>query len=308
MMRSSMMYRIRAAGRLMVLAGLLAGTLVSGSQAQDQAEEAPTGWAVDLVTKLAASQAAYDNWQEGGLNTLAFTTGADGKATRTSQRWTQTHQMRLSFGLVKQDTLDFRKADDLIQINSSLQYRGDDFFKRFQPTISASMRTQFASGFNYKRNPFTEPPKSGDAPPVKVSEFFSPATFTQGLGLTYNPQPWIKSRLGLGAKETVVVIDRLRVLYGVDPGRAVRVEAGLESRTEFDREIAENIRLQSTLSLFAAFNQPDLPDLIWENLVTMKVNSWMNVNLEFVTLYDRDLSKRVQLKEVLSLGVSFVLI
>jgi hypothetical protein len=40
----------------------------------------------------------------------------------------------------------------------------------------------------------------------------------------------------------------------------------------------------------------------------MKVNDWLNVSFEAVTLYDQDISKEVQLKEVLSLGVSLILL
>lgn len=296
-------------GLLVLLLSAMGTDIAAAQDAEDdEAEELVDGWTTDLTGKLAASQAAYNNWQEGGLNTLAFTTGVDGKAVNRSARWTQTHELRLSFGLIKQDTLDVRKADDLIRINSALQYAGDDFFRLFQPTVSVSARTQFAAGFNYQDNPFTEPPLSDEALPVKVSDFFSPASFTQAIGLTYNPEPWFTTRLGFGAKETVVLIERLRPLYGLDPDETVMVEAGLESRTQFDREVFENIRLQSTLSLFMAFNKPEQPDMIWENVVTMQVNRWMNVNLEFVSVYDKDVSSKVQLKEVLSLGVAFVLI
>ena len=47
------------------------------------------------------------------------------------------------------------------------------------------------------------------------------------------------------------------------------------------------------------------PDLRWENLVAMKVNSWLGVNIEFTTIYDQDLSDLLQIKESLSLGFSF---
>ena len=77
----------------------------------------------------------------------------------------------------------------------------------------------------------------------------------------------------------------------------------MESRTEVDREVFENVRLRSSLNLFASFNQTftetRLPDVLWENLITMEVNAWLGVDFEFVTLYDRDLSQRLQLKEVL---------
>lgn len=48
--------------------------------------------------------------------------------------------------------------------------------------------------------------------------------------------------------------------------------------------------------------------MIWENLVTMQVNSWLGVDLEVTTLYDDDVSRALQLKEVLSLGITLALI
>src|SRR5690606_38281168 len=104
---------------------------------------------------------------EGGVNTLATTAVLEGKAKGMSGPWEQNHEVRLVLGIVKQDTLEVRKAEDLIRIRSSLQYRGDGFFRTINPTLAAEVNTQFASGFNYKRNPFED----GRTPPVKVSDF-----------------------------------------------------------------------------------------------------------------------------------------
>jgi hypothetical protein len=258
-------------------------------------------WDIALIGKLAASQAAYRNWTGGGINTLASTSSIDGTFSRTSADWQQKHETRLAFGIVKQDTVALRKADDLIRLHSSLQYRGNGFFATFNPIFALSARTQFAPGFNYERNPF----RDGRAPPVKVSDLFSPATFTQSMGLTYDPNTWFTQRLSLAAKETVVLSEFLRTLYNLDEGQPVRLEMGLESRTQVDREVAKNVRLKSTLGLFAAFNQPEVPDVLWENLIAMKINTWLSVNVEVVALFDRDLSEALQIREVMSLGISY---
>jgi hypothetical protein len=52
----------------------------------------------------------------------------------------------------------------------------------------------------------------------------------------------------------------------------------------------------------------DRPDLLWENVINMQVNKWLNVDFEFVALYDSDRSQAIQIKEVLSVGIGFVLI
>ena len=293
---------------------LLCLCLAAPALAQDDldSEDLPVGaWQMDLVSKLAASQAQYSNWTEGGLNTLAFTSTIAGKAQREMPSWQEVHELRLSFGLVKQDTLDFRKAEDLIRLATQLQYRGDGFFQTFNPTVAAVLRTQFAPGFDYDPTASDFPSLADQIVPgerLKVSDFFSPAQLTQTLGLTYDPNEWFTQRFGVAARETVVMIERLRPVYGSELDEAVRWELGLESHSEVDRELGENISLQSRLSLFAAFNNPNLPDALWENVLAMKVNNWLTTDLEVVVLYDRDLSDRPQLKEVLSLGITFILI
>jgi hypothetical protein len=261
-------------------------------------------WNSSLTGKLSGSQVAYRNWQEGGLNTLAVTSSVDGKFVRGGEHWIQTYELRLAFGLVQQDTLAVRKSDDLIRLGAGLQYRGDQFFRIFRPTISAALRTQFADGFNYDEDPLNE----GRNLPVKTSEFFAPAVLTQSLGLTYEPAPWIATRFGIAGKETIVRVPELRVLYDVDPDRAFLAEGGIESETTIDRELMTNVRYQSRLNLFQTLTQQEPLDVLWENVITMQVNNRLNVGFEYVMLYDANRSDAVQIKEVLSVGISFVLL
>lgn len=288
--------------------GALVVALFSIGFVSDAGAQAPDSvklphWVMDLTGKFSASQAGYHNWTEGGVNSLASAALITGKFERTSRDWLQTYEARLGIGVVKQDTLDFRKADDIIRLRSQISYQGNGLFRKFNPTAAADVRTQFAPGFAYDKNPFPE--NDGDLP-VKVSDFFAPATFSQSLGLSYDADWGFSQRLGIGAKETIVVIDRLQQLYGQDA--TARFQLGAESQTQIDKEVFDNITYKSTLALFAAFNREELPDMLWENIVVMKVNSWLSADFEFVTLYDRDINDVVQIKEVLSVGVSFVFI
>ncbi len=293
---------------------LLLGALEA--RAQGAAPDTAQGWSADLKSHFSAAQAGYRNWSKGGVNSLAFTIKLDGTAQRRRSGWLNKHEMRLAYGLVKQEGDEMRKADDLINLNSSLQYEGEGFFQVLNPTVASQLRTQFAPGYDLKKDPLN----GGRTPPVKISGFFAPATLTQSVGLTYNAGKQFTHRFGVGAKETVVAIRRFRPFYHGDTHyRPVRFEVGLESRTQLERELVENVRLKTTLGLFAAFNQ-DVPDVIWENVVAMKVNSWLGVNFEFDTVYERDYrpskisgkrldpSDKVQIKELLSLGVTVVII
>ncbi len=291
---------------LLLTLGTVVLTIVLGAAALPAQAQAPdpapdTTWTYDVTGRLSAAQAAYRNWQEGGLNTLSVSSSIDGRAIQRTTRWKQTYEMRLVFGIIQQDTLAVRKSEDLIRLGAALQYRGDGFFRVFNPTIAAGLRTQFAEGLDYEGDPFGE----GREPPVKSSDFFAPATITQSLGLIYTPSDWVSQRISAAGKQTVVTIDRLRPLYDVNVDDVARWEAGVESVTALDRELFENVRLQSTLTTFLAVNQPEPPDVLWENLLTMQVNSWLSTQVEYVLLYDDNTSTAVQMKEVLSVGVTF---
>jgi hypothetical protein len=266
------------------------------------AQEADTTWTKSLVGRLSGAQAGFSNWAEGGVNTVALTVGLDGKAVRVTDAWTHSNELRFSFGLVRQDTLDFRKAEDLIRLRTSLKYTaGEGALATLQPTMAAGLRTQFAPGMNFDKDPLGQ----GRALPVKVSDFFSPATVTQTVGLTWDPNPWLTQRVGFAAKETIVLIEDLRPLYGVSMDKTFRAELGIEAYTDLEKQLAENVLYKSTLGLFAAFGSQDAPDMIWENAIAMKVNSSLNVNFEWTLLYDNDVTADIQAKEVFSVGFSY---
>lgn len=276
------------------------GMLVPAASAQDAPEEIPPGWRTGLVTKLAGSQVGFSNWQGGGINSLAFTAGMEGEAHKESERWQQKVVVRLGIGAVKQDTLSLRKAEDVILLGYNLQRKGEGFFSKWTPTFDVAIRTQFIEGFDYDKQP-----------EEKVSDFLSPAYITESLGLTHTAGDWFSQRFGFASKQTVVTRDELRPMYGFgedELDQTARVELGFESQTQIKLEVFENVTYKSTLSLFDSFNAPETPDALWENLVTMKVNDWLQTNFELVLLYDDDVTSDVQLKEVFSVGVAFTLL
>lgn len=261
-------------------------------------DTADTEWESRLTSRLSVSQAAYKDWQEGGLNSLAFTASLDGATEHVGDRWTQAYDMKLAIGYINQEGREIRKSEDRIRLQGNLQYNGEDFFQRFNPTIAADLRTQFASGFDYEQDP-----------PVETSAFFAPATLTQSLGLTYDPYESLSLRLGAASKQTIVTEEDFRVLYGVDEDNLLRAEAGGQFSAALDQRLSDNIRYQSQLDVFLAVNQlENPPDVIWENTINMAVNDWITTNLEFVALYDKNTTDAIQLKEVISVGVSLTIL
>ncbi|MFT5144458.1 MAG: hypothetical protein ACI80V_001677 [Rhodothermales bacterium] len=283
-----------------VLLALVLTFSATAAQAQDSTA-VPT-WTKSLTGQLSGAQAGFTNWAEGGVNTLALTFGVDGSAENTQGMWSQIYDIRLTFGLVKQGSDHLRKAEDLIRIRSSFLYTAEEgLLATLNPTFAAGFRSQFAPGKNFDKDPLGLDREL----PLKVSDLFAPATLTQTLGLSWVASPQLTQRLGIAAKETIVTIEELRPIYNVDPDKSIRSEVGIEAFTELNTQLAENVHYKSTLGLFAAFDQADAPDMIWENAINMKVNGWLNVNFEWTLLYDTDVVSEIQTKEVFSVGVSY---
>ncbi len=310
---------------LTVLCLFVVGLPVSAQPAlptRPNPQESPTSdtadaeWDSELTGKISVSQAAYRNWQEGGVNSLSFTTSLDGATEREGDRWAQAYTARFALGYINQEDQEIRKAEDRIRLQANLQYQGDGFFNTFSPTLAGDLRTQFAPGFAYSDNPYqdqpdVEPtnPRLDEEPPVRTSAFFAPGTVTESIGLTYDPLDQLSLRLGVAAKQTVVAEPDFRVLYGVDPDNLVRSEAGGQFSANLDQRLSESIRYRSQLDVFFAVNQlENPPDAVWDNVINLQVNDWITTDLEFVALFDEDTSSEIQIREAISVGVSFTLL
>ena len=250
---------------------------------------------------MAFTQAGFYRWHDGGTSSFAFSAGLKGKAERTGKQWGLQHEIHLAYGLVKQNDVDLRKAEDVIHLFTSFTNTGRLLFGRLAPTVTIDFRSQFAPGFDYsKEDSITAAPQ--------ISDFFAPATVVETFGFQLDMFRFVALEFGAAGKHTFVRDPMLRSRYKVAPSRVVRNELGLSTRIQIEKDLFTNVHLDHALTLFASFNKPDAPDLLSETHVTMTVNRWLHVNLEYVAKLDRDVSRSLQMKELISLGVTLVLI
>ena len=301
-----MLHPLRTLVALALLAPLAPEALAQPSAPDTLA--AADGWLNDLGLQFAGSQAQYRNWQEGGIDAIAFSAQSEGVFYRVSGPFRQAHEVRFALGLVKQDTLSFRKADDVARYGFGLEYETGS---PFRPSFTATARTQFIAGFDYapEAGEYPDLPR-GEFGEVKVSDAFAPLVLSQSAGVVYDPGGGFTARTGLGLKETVVTIDRLQPVYGNAEGETVRVQAGLDAELRYRRPVFENVTLSSRLLAFQAFNQvgDQAPDVLFENRLTMQVNPVLNVTLDAAALFDRDVSEDLQLRQTLAVGLGFTLL
>ena len=271
----------------------------ASSQAQEQPPASPTpeyGWKHSEVAGLTLTQVSYTDWAQGGESSLSYTMSLDGKSTRDEQSFNWTNEYKFAFGQSRLGTQGLRKTDDKIDLSSVFTYKLGGYV---DPYVAATVKTQFAKGFSYDA--------LGNQ--TAISGFFDPAFLTQGAGVGYQVSPEVKTRAGLALRE---VITNSFNQYSDDPATVTiekkKVDGGLESVTNVEWLLMENVQLTSQLELFAAFKKLDEVIVRNNTTVTAKVNQYVTVIFNVQIVNERQITPRTQIKETLALGLSYTLL
>lgn len=96
-----------------------------------------------------------------------------------------------------------------------------------------------------------------------------------------------------------------QVNYGVEQGKSFKNELGLITlETDFNKEIVKNLILQLHYWSFTTYKNPAATDVRGEVALIAKVNTFMNVKLSSIVLYDQDQDLTIQYAQVFMLNVS----
>jgi hypothetical protein len=251
------------------------------------------GWTFKAVTNLSLSQVSFNNWVQGGENSLAYSASAISNATQLGERTQWSNFLKLGFGQARIGDQPLRKTDDEIYLESLLTFL---VWGCLNPYVAVTLRSQFAPGYQY----FAEQPR------VQVSAFFDPAYLTQGGGLAWEASSLLTVRFGVGARE---VVTSQFPEYADDPETPevenFRINGGFESVTTFTWNFADNMIFSSRLELFSPFDHLDRVIVRNDNVVSAKVNDLISVQFNIQFINDVTISPRTQIKETFSLGVSY---
>ena len=87
-----------------------------------------------------------------------------------------------------------------------------------------------------------------------------------------------------------------------------KAETGIESVTNGEYVLAENMLFKSSLHLFSRFNSMDVWDVRWDNSIVAKINDYLNTSLSYLLIYQKDQSVKTQMKEGLQLGINYTIL
>lgn len=283
---------------------LLISMLVLGvsafSQDEKKEEEPKYGWSKQVVGNLNFTQSSFDNWSQGGEDSWAWLLGFNARVENDQPKTNWRNIGKVEYGQSKIGDASSRKSADEIFLESVLSYK---MKFHVNPYIAVNGRTQIASGYAYAID------ASNQEIRTEISKFLNPGYFMESVGFEYRKEETFRSRLGFALKQTLVTEEQFAPLYtdesNTEKLEKIRSEAGLESVSAYNRKITPTIVYATSLEVFSNMKAFDQIDTRWDNLISAEVAKYVAVSFAFQIFYDRDLSIKRQLKQVLAVGLTY---
>lgn len=253
-------------------------------------------WIPGLVVGASISQIAFTNWVKGGDNSISWVFIGDFHLDNTSDLWSFKNSIKATYGRSKIGDATYRTTDNDFYLENVASY---NLGWAVSPFISNSVRTQIASGYDYKVDPALE-----------IANFFDPGYVTQTIGFTYDKYQNILTRLGIGFQE--IFTNKFRQ-YSDDAStpdkmEAFKFETGIESVTDINYKIDDNILYTSKLRLFTQFKSLDVWDVRWDNNIAAKITKLISVNFTYQLVYEKMQSPYTQTKQALLIGITYAVL
>jgi hypothetical protein len=254
------------------------------------------GWRKAGTFIINVNQGALRNWAGGGeQNTLGFTSLLNYNINHRKGKITWNNYFDIALGFQNASSFgQFRKVDDRIDITSKYGYQ---FSRQWYAALLVNFNSQALVGYNYT-----------DTVNTKISNFLSPGKILLSGGIDFRPDKSfsifvspITTRFVLKTDDDFYVIDK----YGVAANHRSITELGAFATAKYTKKFTHWAFYTGRLDLFSNYDRnPENVDLFFTNLVTMKFNKWLATNISVDMVYDDDILKKTQLKEILGIGLT----
>lgn len=273
-----------------------------------QSNDIPEKWKNSGNALFLVNQSSFSNWTSGGQSSISGTLKIDYNFNFSDNGWDWDTKVISNFGLNKISGSDFlKKTDDRIEINSVLGKKfNNDIIGRWSYSSFFNFQTQFAKGYRFGKD------ANGNPNRTEKSRFFSPATVQLGVGMYWKKSKdlWVNvapmtGKLILVNRRFTENLSENQTYFGVKKGGNSRFELGASVRSYYKSEIFENVTMENRLSLYSDYlDRPQNIDFDCTFNFIMKVNQYVSTNLIFQFVYDDNEIKRVQVREVLGVGLN----
>jgi len=257
------------------------------------------GWKKTGTFVVTVNQGALRNWAAGGeKNTLGITTILNYNINHRKGRYTWNNYFDLSFGFQNASSFGrFRKIDDQVDVTSKYGYQ---FSPHWFTAVLTNINTQVMPGYYYT-----------DSANNKISNFLTPGKVLLSVGFDYRPDKHFSLFISPITTRWILKIDKdfLQVnKFGVPPNKKQYSELGAFATAKYTKSFAPWVTYTGRLDLFSNFKRkPQNVDVYCTNFLNLKINKWMSTTVSVDLLYDDDVMKETQLKEILGIGLAIKL-
>lgn len=269
---------------------------------------------------LDVNQGTFSNWSAGGYSSVSGIVKADFSRKYEKGRTVWLNELKVRYGLNKQENVELRKTDDVLSLNSAFGYKSSVKSNWFY-SAKLTLNTQMANGYAY---PNVDKP---------ISRAFAPAYLFVGIGSEYFKNDFKAYISPATLKSTLVLDDSLanKGEFGLEggifdadgnllrAGKKSRNELGFLFTSEWKKSVMKNVSLKHNITLYTDYlNNFGNIDVDWQLLLEMKVNDVIKATLGGHLIYDDDIKNkrdvngtqvtegpRIQFKQLLSVGLVY---
>ena len=254
------------------------------------------GWRKSGAFILNMNQGSLSNWAAGGEQSVFGINGIMNYVFNyRSRRNTWDNNIDLALGFQNATSFGkFRKIDDRIDITSKYGYQ---LGKNWYLGTLINFNSQALAGYDYSVKPNS-----------KISSFLTPGKVLISPGFDCKPNDKFSFYISPMTIRWVIKNNPAffkELKFGVDSAQKVNTEFGAfftaKTKLNFSKWATYNCRLD----LFSNYERkPQNVDLLMNNLLSLKFSKAFATNISLDLIYDDDVIKRLQLKEILGVGLT----
>ncbi|MCR5378580.1 MAG: DUF3078 domain-containing protein [Fibrobacter sp.] len=256
----------------------------------------PENWTADVVAAVKYNYYNFHNWQQDGTSNSMWlvTYHADVQGKWKIANWRNLVDIEL--GQTWTEGYGTRKSADKLFWESMLDF---NMTEQVKPYIGNRFETQIMKGYAYSED------ENGDEVKTAISSFMDPAYETQVAGIAYIPNDNFSQRIGFANRMTISNGYGFANDPDTEKFEKFKDEPGLESITEVKYAFSDVVNFHSRLWAFVNFEGTDEIDGKWENLLSVQLMPFIELQVGFDMAYDKDLDEDAQYKNMVLFGLTW---
>ena len=257
------------------------------------------GWKKGGNFLININQGHLSNWVGGGeQNTLGINAILNYAINYKKDKVRWDNYFEFALGMQNATSFNkFRKTDDRFDITSKY---GRQVANKLYASVLFNFNTQMLPGYAYAATSET-----------KISNLFSPGKVLLSLGMEYRPSDNFAVFVSPVTTRWLLKLDKdflNQAAFGVPAGAKSYNEIGAYLSARYKKDLAKFATYTTRLDLFSNYKKdPQNVDVLFNNLLVLKYNTWLATSISVDILYDHDILAKTQLKEILGIGLSLKL-